>query len=70
MCKVINKSVESELIEKALQLYKKGEITLWRAAELSGISLSCMMDEAHRRKIPHQYSRDDLLLDIDTLKRT
>ena len=70
MCKVINKSVESELIEKALQLYKKGEITLWRAAELSGISLSCMMDEAHRRKIPYQYSRDDLLLDIDTLKRT
>ena len=70
MRKVINKSVESELIEKALQLYKKGEITLWRAAELSGISFSCMMDEAHRRKIPYQYSRDDLLQDIDTLKRT
>ena len=68
MCKVINKSMESEPIEKALQLYQNGEITLWKAAELSGISLSSMMDEAHRRKIPHQYSMDDFLQDIDTLK--
>ena len=44
--------MESELIKKALQLYEKGEITLWREAELSGIILSCMVDEAHMRKIP------------------
>jgi predicted HTH domain antitoxin len=67
--KVIDEGLEEELIEQALQLYQRGEISLWKAAELAGKSLSSMMDEAHRRKIPHQYSIDDFLQDIDTLER-
>jgi predicted HTH domain antitoxin len=53
-----------------LQQYQKGEITLWKAAELAAKSLSRMMDEAQKRKIPHQYTVEDLRQDIEILKRT
>ncbi|HUV83570.1 MAG TPA: UPF0175 family protein [archaeon] len=67
--KVIDEGLEEELIEQALHLYQNGEITLWKAAELAEKSLSSMMDEAHKRKIPHQYSIDDFLQDMETLER-
>ena len=66
--KVIDEGLEEELIEQALQLYQRGEISLWKAAELAGKSLSSMIDEAHRRKILYQYSLDDFLQDIDMLE--
>jgi predicted HTH domain antitoxin len=66
---VIDDGVKEELIEESLRLYQNKEITLWKAAELAGISLSKMMSEANRRRIPHQYSVDDLLHDIDVLER-
>ena len=67
--KTINKSQENLPIELALQKYQNFEITLWKAAELAGISLSKMMDEAQKRKIPHQYSVEDFLHDIDILQK-
>ncbi len=69
MGKTINKSQENLPIELALQKYQNFEITLWKAAELAGISLSKMMDEAQKRKIPHQYSVEDFLHDIDILQK-
>ncbi|MGP8330545.1 MAG: UPF0175 family protein [Methanosarcinaceae archaeon] len=66
---VIDDGVKEELIEESLRLYQNKEITLWKAAELAGISLSKMMSEANQRRIPHQYSVDDLLHDIDVLER-
>lgn len=68
--KVIDEGLEEELIVQALQQYQKGEITLWKAAELAGKSLSRMMDEAQKRKIPHQYSIEDLRQDLEMLERT
>ncbi len=69
MGKTINKSQENLPIELALQKYQNFEITLWKAAELAGYSLSRMMDEAQKRKIPHQYSVEDFLHDIDILQK-
>jgi predicted HTH domain antitoxin len=65
---VIDDGVKEELIEESLRLYQNKEITLWKAAELAGISLTGMMSEANQRRIPHQYSVDDLLHDIDVLE--
>jgi len=66
---VIDDGLKEELIEESLRLYQNGAITLWKAAELAGISLSRMMSEANQRKIPHQYSVEELLHDIDVLER-
>ena len=52
--KVIDEGLEEELTVQALQQYQRGEIKLWKAAELAGKSRSRMMDEAQKRKIPHQ----------------
>ncbi len=69
MGKANNKSQENLSIQLALQKYQNYEITLWKAAELAGYSLSRMMDEAQKRNIPHQYSVEDFLHDIDMLQK-
>lgn len=47
-------------IKKALNLYRDGKVTLWRAAELAGISLREMMDTIKAKDIPYQYDVEAL----------
>lgn len=65
--RVIDEGLENILIEHVLRMYQKGEITLWRAAELADISISRMMEEARKRGIAHQYTVADLERDLKTL---
>ena len=57
--------------EQALKLYSEGRITLWKAAELAGISLWEMIDEVKEKKIPVKYSiedaKDDIKLVLDNI---
>lgn len=69
----INKS-ESEVIATikeivALELYKKGEISLGKAAEIIGISKRDMLHLLSLRKIPINYDVEDLESDLKTLER-
>ncbi len=66
--RVIDEGLENILIEQVLGMYQKGEITLWRAAELANVSLSRMMEEARKRGIAHQYTVADLENDLKTLE--
>ncbi len=54
-------------IEKALNLYRDGKVTLWKAAELAGVSLRQMMEEIKARDIPYQYDFEALEEYIDEL---
>jgi len=55
-------------LKKALQLYTQGRITLWKAAQLSDVSLWKMMEIAKERKIPAQYGERELKEDLKALE--
>ncbi|MCX9011442.1 MAG: UPF0175 family protein [Candidatus Methanoperedens sp.] len=60
-----NTSLPDELlIDHALVHYRNGNITLGRAAKIAGISLREMIAIAAKRRIPFQYSLDDLHEDL------
>jgi predicted HTH domain antitoxin len=54
-------------LQKAVELYRDGTITLSRAAEIAGISIWEMIDVLGKRKIILQYDVEDLEEDLKTL---
>ena len=56
------------LVDIAIGLYKREQVSLGRAAEISGLSSPEFLDELGRRRIPINYEAEDLRLDLDTLK--
>jgi predicted HTH domain antitoxin len=54
-------------MERALNLYRDGKVTLWKAAELAGVSLREMMEEISARDIPYQYDLEALEEYVDEL---
>jgi len=54
-------------MERALNLYRDGKVTLWKAAELAGVSLREMMEAISARDIPYQYDLEALEEHVDEL---
>ena len=54
-------------MEKALNLYRDGKVTLWKAAEIAGVSLREIMDAIKARDIPYQYDFEALEEYVDKL---
>jgi predicted HTH domain antitoxin len=54
-------------MEKAINLYRDGKVTLWKAAETAGISLREMMETIKARDIPYQYDFEALEEYVDEL---
>jgi predicted HTH domain antitoxin len=63
--KLINKGLSDELLEFALKKYRKREISLGKASEISGLPLIDFMQKASENKIPINYSIEDLKEDYD-----
>jgi len=57
------------LLERAVESYREGAVTLSRAAEMAGISIWEMIDILEKRKIALQYDVEDLEEDLKTLGR-
>lgn len=55
-------------IVHALELYKEGKITLWKAARTAGVSLWRMIDLLRERKIELQYGLQELRQDFMPLE--
>jgi predicted HTH domain antitoxin len=55
------------LVDIAIGLYKREEVSLGRAAEVAGISSIQLLRELERRHIPINYGPDDLQADVSTL---
>ena len=69
MRKLLDKALQETKLEYSLDLYKKGRASLWKAAEIAGISLWEIIDIVKERKIPKQYTQEDVQKDIKaTLK--
>ena len=55
--------------DEALNDYRDGRVTLWRASEIAGFSLREMMEIVKERKIPVPYTIDDLDRDLEYAMR-
>lgn len=70
---VMNKPREDTVMEikeiVALDLYKKGRISLGKAGEILGLSKREMLSFLNYKKIPINYDVEDLKSDIKTLDR-
>ena len=51
-------------LKRALELYKEGKISLWKAAEMAGITYREALEELKKRNIPFKYDLKDLEIDI------
>jgi len=60
-------SEQDALVDIAIGLYKREEISLGRAAEVASISSVQLLGEMGRRHIPINYGPDDLQADLATL---
>jgi len=55
-------------LQKALESYREGQVTLSRAAEIAGISVWEMIDVIREKKISLQYDIEDLEEDLKALE--
>lgn len=65
--RLLVKAVKEWKTGKPLKDYANGKITLWKAAEISDVSLSEMIDLEAKKNIPVQYTIEDLLEDFSAV---
>lgn len=64
---VLRKGIKEKRLELALDMYRKGEITASKGAEIAGIPLTKFLDILFERKINFNFDIDDLREDIADL---
>ena len=62
--RLLDGALRQKKTEEALSLYREGRATLWKAAEIAGLSLREMMELVKKTKIPAAYSIEDLDRDV------
>ena len=67
--KLLYHAVEAWKLEHYAQNYGQGKISLARAAEESGVSVWEMMEYVRQKKIPAQYSLEDLEHDLKLISK-
>ena len=63
------KAVKEWLIDRSLEDYEKGKVTLWQAAERCGLSLWEIIVEAKKREIHVPYTLDEFREDLKGLQK-
>ncbi|MBI2574373.1 UPF0175 family protein [Candidatus Woesearchaeota archaeon] len=66
--KFLIRAVKDWKIQKSLEEYEKGRITMWQAAKKCGVSIWEMIDEAKARLIHVPYGSSELKEDIKGLQ--
>jgi len=64
----LSKAVKEWLIEKSLEEYEQGKLTLWQAARRCGLSLWEMISEVKKREVHVPYTLEELKEDLKGLK--
>ncbi len=62
--RLIAESLREYKIKRALELYREGKVSLWKAAEIAGITYREALEELRKRNIPFRYDLEDLEVDI------
>lgn len=61
---LLEKGVKEKSVEQAIELYRAGQVTGWRAAQLAGISLWNFYKILTDKQVLIQYSEHDLEEDL------
>lgn len=61
-------TAEEAKVELAVHLYSQGRLSIGKARELAGMSLSVFRHLLAARQIPPHFDENDLLSDVETLK--
>jgi len=67
--RLLDAALRQRRIDEAVEGYRDGRVTLWRASELAGLSLREMMEVVRERNIPVPYTVDDLDRDLEYVRR-
>jgi predicted HTH domain antitoxin len=67
--RLLGSALQEKRVEKAILAYREGNVTLWKAADMAGLSLREMMKLASEKKIPVSYTLEDLRRDIEYVRR-
>lgn len=62
--RLIAESLKEYKVKKALELYREGKVSLWKAAEIAGITYREALEELKKRNIPFRYDLEDLEADV------
>ena len=65
----IERGLREARIDDALDLLRKGKISIGRAAEVGGVTLYEMLDMIRVHHIPYGYTAEDLERDLRELER-
>lgn len=63
--KILDRGLKEIKREHAIELYAEGKVTLWKAAEIAGLSLWEMLDIVRERRIPVKYTVRDTEKDLE-----
>lgn len=67
--RLLDSALRQKKTEEALESYREGKVTLWKAAEMASVSLRQMMELAKVKQIPVPYTLDDLRRDVEYVQR-
>ena len=67
--KLLAQAIANRKLEKALTLYSEGKVTLWKAADIAGLTLWEMMEIVNKRKIPLQTDFEDFREDFEAASK-
>jgi len=68
--KLISMGLGQWKLQRAIRLYSEGRVTAWKAAEMAGLTLYEFLDELRVRRIPAQYTLEDLEEDLGWRSQT
>ncbi|HJH28458.1 MAG TPA: hypothetical protein C5S51_01990 [Methanosarcinaceae archaeon] len=69
LSKLIEDGLKIELLKRSTRLYAQGKVSMWKAAQMAGVSFYEMMAEIKKSGVLLQYGVDDFESDIRTLKK-
>jgi len=67
--RLLDAALQQRRIDDALRAYQDGKVTLWRAAEMAGLSLRQMMEFVKEKKVAMPYTLDDLRRDLEYVRK-
>lgn len=67
--RLLDVALAKRRVDDAVEAYRGGNVTLWRASEMAGVSLREMMDIAGKSKVSISYTIDDLDRDLEYVKQ-
>ena len=68
--KLISMGLRQWKLQRAIRLYSEGRVSAWKAAEMAGLTLYEFLDELRVRRIPAQYTLEDLEEDLGWRSQT